>query len=113
MSIASISLGYCPFPLSDDPAAFGLSTSAIDTRAGTVAVRHGRRTNGDTATVLLHGAAGSWTTWTPLLAADSLDGQALTDLVIPDLPGRGDTPLPSDDDSLTIEVMADAVADIA
>lgn len=90
---------------------------------GTVSVRHGRRTGSGTATILLHGAAGSWTTWTPLLsAADALGAEQsdagvmpspLTDLIIPDLPGWGDTALPADRSHLTIETMAATVAEIA
>jgi pimeloyl-ACP methyl ester carboxylesterase len=96
---------YCPFPLSTDARAFGLTTSSMRLGSGTLVVRHGRRTGSHTATVLLHGAAGSWTTWTPLLSAAASDGStrpdstgsvpsgalALTDLIIPDLPGWGDS----------------------
>lgn len=53
-------------------------------------VRTGRE-RGETATLLLHGAAGSWTTWTPLLTASDRLGTPLTDVIIPDLPGWGDT----------------------
>jgi len=96
---------YCPFPLSTDARTFGLTTSAMRLGSGTVVVRHGRRTDSGTATILLHGAAGSWTTWTPLLSAAALGSTgstgstgrvpsgalALTDLIIPDLPGWGDS----------------------
>lgn len=60
------------------------------TTLGPVVVRTGRRT-GETATILLHGAAGSWTTWTPLIAYADRRGVPLTDLVIPDLPGWGES----------------------
>ncbi|MCI4657102.1 alpha/beta fold hydrolase [Cryobacterium zhongshanensis] len=91
---------YCPFPLSTDARGFGLTTSSMRLGAGTLVVRHGRRTGSDTATILLHGAAGSWTTWTPLLSAAATRGPAgriapgalaLSDLIIPDLPGWGDS----------------------
>ncbi len=143
------SLDYCPFPIDTDPLKFGLTTSSVNTRAGTVVVRHGRRTASDTATILLHGGAGSWTTWTPLLsagdyravdhravdhnaanhsavdhnaadhnaanysAASSAEYPTLTDLVIPDLPGWGDTAQPADEESLTVEALANTVAEIA
>jgi pimeloyl-ACP methyl ester carboxylesterase len=101
----SVACGYCPFPLSTDARAFGLTTSAMRLGAGSLVVRHGRRTGSDTATILLHGAAGSWTTWTPLLSAASAlsplgpasaaspssGALALDDLIIPDLPGWGDS----------------------
>ncbi|TFC56305.1 alpha/beta hydrolase [Cryobacterium sp. TMT2-15-1] len=105
--------GYCPFPLSSDARAFGLTTSSMRLRRATVSVRHGRRTGSDTATILLHGAAGSWTTWTPLLAAADASGLGLTDLIIPDLPGWGDSPLPAAGPSRSIEATAAVVAEIA
>lgn len=123
--------GYCPFPLTSDAGALGLTRSLIDTALGPVNVRHGRRsapTNTATgpepaiATILLHGAAGSWTTWTPLLAAADTSapaGQAFSDLIIPDLPGWGDTPLPDaatgpiSVDAVGIESLAAAAAEIA
>ncbi|WP_240183610.1 alpha/beta fold hydrolase [Leifsonia aquatica] len=48
-----------------------------------------RRTR--TATVLLHGAAGSWTTWRAAIDAAERGGD-VSDLVVPDLPGWGDSP---------------------
>jgi len=111
---------YAPFSLDANARRFGLTTSFMRLGPGavSVAVRHGRRTDSDTATIFLHGAAGSWTTWTPLLqAADrghaTPTAPALTDLIIPDLPGWGDSPLPTDTAELTIETMAATVADIA
>jgi len=114
---------YCPFALETDPRRFGLTTSSMRLGSGPVSVRHGRRTGSDTAIIFLHGAAGSWTTWTPLLTA-ATSGEpgayfplghptGLNDLVIPDLPGWGDTSLPVDETSLTIESMAAVVAEIA
>jgi pimeloyl-ACP methyl ester carboxylesterase len=110
-------LDYCPVAVTHDAGRFGLQTSLIDTALGPVSVRHGRRTataSPGTATILLHGAAGSWTTWTPLIdAADRHDGATLANLVIPDLPGWGDTPLPRNVGTETIESLAAAVAEIA
>ncbi|TFB97454.1 alpha/beta hydrolase [Cryobacterium adonitolivorans] len=110
-------LDYCPFGLSKDSGRLGLGTSVIDTALGPITVRHGRRTTTGatgTATILLHGAAGSWTTWTPLIsAADRSAAAPLADLIIPDLPGWGDTPLPLDESTETIESLAAAVAEIA
>ncbi|HSP53286.1 MAG TPA: alpha/beta hydrolase, partial [Cryobacterium sp.] len=105
--------GYCPFPLSTDARAFGLTTSSMRLSRATVSVRHGRRTGSDNATILLHGAAGSWTTWTPLLAAADASGMGLTDLIIPDLPGWGDSPLPEEGPSRSIAATAAVVAEIA
>lgn len=111
--------GYCPFALSTDSRMLGLGTSRIGTAIGPVTVRHGRQTvpgatGSGTATILLHGAAGSWTTWTPLIsAADRSPDGTFADLVIPDLPGWGDSALPLDADTETIESLAAAVAEIA
>lgn len=105
---------YCPFPLSSDSRKFGLTASTMRLRGGTIVVRHGRRTAADTATILLHGAAGSWTTWTPLLqAAHAADVPGFTDLIIPDLPGWGDSTREKDAGAPTIEAAAALVAEIA
>ncbi|TFB89808.1 alpha/beta fold hydrolase [Cryobacterium luteum] len=106
-------LGYSPFPLDADARHFGLTTSTMRLTGGTVRVRHGRRTVSTTATILLHGAAGSWTTWTPLLQAGDATARDLTDLIIPDLPGWGDSPAPADESPLGVEWMAELVADLA
>ncbi|MDJ0337514.1 alpha/beta hydrolase [Cryobacterium sp. PH31-O1] len=106
-------LGYSPFPIDVDARQFGLTTSTMRLKGGTVLVRHGRRSDSSTATILLHGAAGSWTTWTPLLQAGDATARELTDLIIPDLPGWGDSPAPADASKLGVESMAELVADLA
>lgn len=83
-----------------------METSTIATPAGPVVVRHTRRTN-RTATILLHGAAGSWTTWLPAIEAAG-GADALDDLIVPDLPGWGDSP--ADVSRLDAESLAHAVA---
>ena len=104
---------YAPHPLTGDELQIGLRTSRIPTALGLVTVRHGRQ-GGPVATILLHGAAGSWTTWTPLIrTADQAAPRPLADLIIPDLPGWGDTPLPRNPAVESIEALAAAVADIA
>lgn len=88
----------------------GLRRIAIGTALGRVVVRAGRRADGP-ATILLHGAAGSWTTWTPLLAAADAASAPLTDVVAPDLPGWGDSgTLPR---RTEVGAMSDAVVEIA
>ena len=76
-----------------DESALGLERIVVETSLGPVVVRAGRRTGG-TATILVHGAAGSWTTWTPLIAYADVRGRPLVDLVIPDLPGWGESAAP-------------------
>lgn len=77
-------------PLSDDPAGSGWRTVVIPTAVGDLTVRAGRRT-GRIATVLLHGAAGTWTTWTPLAAYARDTGRSLESVIAVDLPGWGDS----------------------
>ncbi|MDN3496500.1 alpha/beta hydrolase [Planococcus sp. APC 4015] len=92
-------------PLLNDPATLGLSRTVVPTRVGDVAVVAGRRTGG-VATILLHGAAGSWTTWTPLLAASDLD-----DVIAPDLPGWGESG--GHEGVRSVEDLSDAVVEVA
>jgi pimeloyl-ACP methyl ester carboxylesterase len=66
---------------------------------------------GSVATILLHGAAGSWTTWTPLLRTAQRTGSPLTGVVAIDLPGWGESAPPVR--SLDAAAMADLVGDVA
>ncbi|CAH0200253.1 Putative aminoacrylate hydrolase RutD [Microbacterium sp. Bi128] len=81
----------------------------VPTAVGPVVVHAGRRTEGAVATVLLHGAAGSWTTWMPLLTAADRLGISVDDVIAIDLPGWGESrdAVPSPPD------VADAVAAVA
>ncbi|MEV7692409.1 alpha/beta hydrolase [Microbacterium sp. NPDC089189] len=85
--------------LRTDEPALGLTRRVLPGPDGAaLVVRTGRRRPGATsATVLLHGAAGSWSTWTPLLTASDRRGAPLTDVVIPDLPGWGESAGPVPD----------------
>jgi pimeloyl-ACP methyl ester carboxylesterase len=98
-------------PLRADAASFGLRRLVVTTSVGDVVVHAGSRTDGP-ATILLHGAAGSWTTWTPLLAASALSGDqaALSGVVAPDLPGWGE----SGDLSRvhSVEELSDAIVEV-
>lgn len=77
---------YAPFPLVADGGRWGLTRREVRTRVGTVVVRH---RVGVAPLLLVHGAAGSWTTWTPLLAAAG--GFGSRGLVLVDLPGWGES----------------------
>ncbi|WP_440694058.1 alpha/beta fold hydrolase [Clavibacter nebraskensis] len=101
--------GYCPHELDPDPRASGLVAGATVTALGTVRHQHAPRRSSATATVLLHGAAGSWTTWTPALRAARAAGTPLDDVVAVDLPGWGDSVLGVPDDHVTLDAMTDAV----
>lgn len=87
-----------------------MQRTEVPTGAGLVAVRHTERVS-QTATVLLHGAAGSWTTWQPAIAAASASGTAPSDLVVPDLPGWGESP--ADVSTLDAADLAASVAAVA
>jgi len=81
--------------LETDAAALGLRRIEIPTAVGTVIARVGVAAS-PVATVLLHGAAGSWTTWTPLLRAAARRHDPVRNIVALDLPGWGESPFPSD-----------------
>lgn len=96
-----------PLPLCTDTSALGLRRVVVPTRIGDVVVRTGRRAGGP-ATILLHGAAGTWTTWTPLIVASDTAGIPLHDVVAVDLPGWGES---GDADLVhSVEDMSGAVA---
>jgi pimeloyl-ACP methyl ester carboxylesterase len=98
---------YAPYPLVADPSAFGLVSTRVGNELGSTVARH-RPVRGSTrATVFLHGAAGSWTTWTPVLLAARDEGIALHEPVLFDLPGWGDGELA--DGARTIEAVSELV----
>ena len=74
--------------------ALGLRREVVATPEGEIVV-HASEPESGVAVVLLHGAAGSWTTWTPLLWAARRAGRPLRDVVAVDLPGWGESPLPA------------------
>ncbi|MDF2442554.1 MAG: hypothetical protein JWR01_757, partial [Subtercola sp.] len=111
---------YGHFGVTADPGAFGLVSSVVQTSVGPITVRHGRRSQraDARAIILLHGAAGSWSTFTPLLAAADVVATpggpaALEDLVIPDLAGWGDSALALRPEDRSIEAVASSVAEVA
>ena len=97
-----------PVPLLTDPAALGLRRRVVGTAAGPLLVHAGRPAGGP-ATILLHGAAGSWTTWTPLLAASDRTPTPLRDVIAVDLPGWGGSPGPVP----PVEVLSTAIEQVA
>jgi len=98
--------------LAADAARFGLRADTVATALGPVVVRRSAERGSDEALLLLHGAAGSWSTWTPLLAAAARTDRPLADVVAPDLPGFGDSPGPPDADALTGPAVADALVTV-
>tara|TARA_R110002051_G_scaffold66043_2_gene119732 strand:- start:1794 stop:2747 length:954 start_codon:yes stop_codon:yes gene_type:complete len=96
-----------------DRATAGLSRVVVSTRLGDVVayVNPNAAAHSDTATLLLHGAAGSWTTWLPLIRASHRIGSPLQNIVALDLPGWGESG--SIPDGAAVEDMADSVAHVA
>jgi pimeloyl-ACP methyl ester carboxylesterase len=101
--------GYSPYPLDPEPRRSGLVTGRTATGLGMVRHHHAPRPRTATATVLLHGAAGSWTTWTPAIRAARDAGAPLDDVVAVDLPGWGGSPIAVPDDELTADAVVDSV----
>jgi pimeloyl-ACP methyl ester carboxylesterase len=99
-----------PLPLRTDGATLGLRRLVVPSSVGEVAVHAGRE-GGGPATILLHGAAGSWTTWTPLLAASDLSPAPITDVIAIDLPGWGSSG--GSGRAHTVGEVSDAVAEVA
>jgi pimeloyl-ACP methyl ester carboxylesterase len=121
--------GYAPFPLQTDAASLGFVATVmhggvgLDTRRASpdprpvgavkIVARHRPERTSTRATIFLHGAAGSWTTWTPLLAAAEEAGITIVNPVLFDLPGWGDaTPEPGAE-PLTLEIVCELVKDMA
>ena len=90
---------YAPFGLDPDAEAQGLTRTVVATADGDAVVHHPRElpgaTSGARPTVLLHGAAGSWTTWTPWLRAADASGRPVDRPVLIDLPGWGGAAAPT------------------
>lgn len=93
-----------------DELALGLRRVVFETDAGPVVTRVGREGR-DTATLLIHGAAGSWRGWVPLLRVAAERGDPVDDVVAVDLPGWGESADPTT--PLTDVAAADAVAQVA
>lgn len=104
---------YAPFDLILDPKLLGLATTTVSSGLGTCVARHTPTRSSTRATLFLHGAAGSWTTWTPLLQAAQTAGLNIGDVVILDLPGWGDALLAAAPERQTIDSICELVKDMA
>ncbi len=89
--------------LSSGERGFGLRRRVVRTGVGPIVVRASGQES-TTATILLHGAAGSWTTWTPLLRVAEL-----RNVIAVDLPGWGESPAAR----VSVDQLGDAVTEIA
>jgi len=92
-----------------DATDLGLRRIVVPTAVGPIVVHAGRSSGSPVATVLLHGAAGSWRTWVPLIAASDNLRLPLADIVAVDLPGWGESPGPVPD-PVAIAVAVAAIA---
>jgi pimeloyl-ACP methyl ester carboxylesterase len=100
---------YAPYPLSVDEVALGLTQSRVSSAFGTAVARSRKTNRNRRATIFLHGAAGSWTTWTPLLAAADAGTLSIPNPVLVDLPGWGDATLSAEGETSMIEALAGLV----
>ena len=100
---------YAPYPLVDDETVFGLRRTTVSAPIGVVVARHPSERGSTHATLFLHGAAGSWSTWTPVLLAARDAGVEITDPVLVDLPGWGDGTLSEAPDAATLDAVCELV----
>jgi pimeloyl-ACP methyl ester carboxylesterase len=100
---------YAPSPLTTDPSRFDLVESAVSSDFGTIVARSHRTGRSRRATLFLHGAAGSWSTWTPLLATAEAESITIANPVLFDLPGWGDGILTGEGESDPIDAISSLV----
>jgi len=100
--------GYAPLGLGGTLSAAFTVTTVTDRDGSSVVVRHPARRGSRRATVFLHGAAGSWTTWTPMLRKASVLGSPIAEPVLFDLPGWGEAVL-ARDSAATVETICELV----
>ncbi|MET4782342.1 alpha/beta hydrolase [Glaciihabitans sp. UYNi722] len=105
--------GYGPLELVTDAATLGLAITTVSSSLGTCVARHTPQRSSVRATIFLHGAAGSWTTWTPLLQTATALGIELGDAVVLDLPGWGDAVLSDDRSDHTVLAICTLVKEVA
>jgi pimeloyl-ACP methyl ester carboxylesterase len=101
--------GYAPYPLTADAAALGLTETTVSSSLGTAVARSRKTTRSRRATIFLHGAAGSWTTWTPLLRAADEAKLAIANPILIDLPGWGDATLTREGERRMLETLSSLV----
>ena len=102
-------LTYAPYPLTEDGAGLGLVSTIVTGTMGSTVAHHLPVRRSDRATLFLHGAAGSWSTWTPLLRAAEDSGSGITDPVLLDLPGWGAATLDPSPGAPTIDTVCELV----
>jgi pimeloyl-ACP methyl ester carboxylesterase len=81
----------------------------VSNAVGTIVARSVRTSRARRATIFLHGAAGSWTTWTPVLLAAESESIAIANPVLLDLPGWGDGELTAEGEHNPIDAISSLV----
>jgi pimeloyl-ACP methyl ester carboxylesterase len=104
---------YAPYPLTVDEARFHLTRTEVSNEFGSVAAFSRRTDRTRRATFFLHGAAGSWTTWTPLLEAAEHAGVIVQNPVLIDLPGWGAGTITSSGGNNVLELSCSLVTQLA
>ncbi len=105
--------GYGPWELVTDPSEFDLVTTTVTNELGSCVAQHPVRRSSKRATIFLHGAAGSWTTWTPMLLTARALGVPLGDTVLLDLPGWGAAVMTEASADQTIVAISSLIKDTA
>ena len=104
---------YAPYPVLSDAATLGFVETRVAGEHGHTVARHRAVRTSVRATIFLHGAAGAWTTFTPLLQAAAADGIQIENPVLFDLPGWGDGVLFPDAADLSVDSFGAFVKDTA
>jgi len=104
---------YAPYQVISDAAALGLVETRLSSEHGHTLVRHRASRTSLRATIFLHGAAGAWTTFTPLLQAAAADGIQIENPVLLDLPGWGEAAVFPGAVDLTVDSFSAFVKDTA
>lgn len=103
---------YAPLTLITNPTFFGLTTTISVGAHGTCVAHHQPQRSSTRATLFLHGAAGSWTSWTPMLETASALGHPISDPVLVDLPGWGEAQLTDTRGEQAIATLCELVRDV-
>jgi pimeloyl-ACP methyl ester carboxylesterase len=86
-----VSGDYCPHQVVPDLRPFGLTPYVDTSPFGRQVGFRSAQPTGETLLVLLHGVGGNASSWSPLLTELRSTGAPLPDLLIPDLPGFGES----------------------
>lgn len=88
-STSSLQKIYCPFDVDPHITGFDLISMPIDTRYGKIFTKVSRERKSDIGTLYIHGVAADWTTWVPVLRAESALQMDVHDQIFIDIPGFG------------------------